>query len=109
MSEIGKLGARQTNARWEGSPFDPDELGELKDLEDAKLALDTIRRAVLSRQITPNEGNSATKAVSEWCKAETASITKQLVNELHRELEAKEKQIQELRQQLSGRGMRAVK
>jgi ribosome recycling factor len=78
-------------------------------LEDAKLALDAIRQGALTRKITHNEANAASMAVAEWCKAQAATITKSLVNELHAELAEKEKQIAELRKQLSGgRGIRAV-
>jgi allantoicase len=38
--------------------------------------------------ITHAEGNAASKAVAEWCKAESAAVTKSLVNELHKALES---------------------
>jgi vacuolar-type H+-ATPase subunit I/STV1 len=107
MSELGKKGAKVTNQVHQRDGFTDDELPELKTLEDAKRALDQIRRGVLLRRITHSEGSSASKAVSEWVRAHAAQTTEKLVGELHKELEAKEREIEALRRQLSGR--KAVK
>lgn len=109
MKEIASKGGQATKAKLASPGFDPEAVPPLSTLEDAKAALDSIRRGVLTRTVTHAEANAASKAVAEWVKTETACATQRLVGELHKELEAKERQIAELRKQLSGsRGMRAV-
>jgi hypothetical protein len=109
MKKIGSKGGQATKAKLASPGFDPEAVPPLETLEDAKAALDSIRRGVLCRTITHAEANAASKAVAEWVKTETATTTQRLVTELHRELEAKETQIAALRKQLSGgRGVRAV-
>lgn len=76
------------------------DLPPLVTLEDAKLALDAIRVGVLTRRITGSEATAGSKAVAEWVRTETASITARLVGELRQELERKAKEIEALRKQL---------
>jgi len=102
MKDIGSRGGHATKARWETPGFTPDELPPLLTLEDAKVCLDAIRRGILTRTITHAEGNAASKAVSEWCKAESAALTQRLVGELERELQDKTREIEELRSELAG-------
>jgi len=111
MREIAALGGQATKAKLEGRAFQDDELPRITTLEDAKLALDDIRRAILSRRITHSEGASASKAVAEWVKTESAAATGRLVNELRTEMEAKTDEIEALRKQLAGqaRGMRVAR
>jgi len=78
---------------------------ELETIEDAQAALDQIRRGVLSRNWTAGEANAASKATSEWVKAWQAGLTGKVVNELQKELAARQQEIEELRRQL---GIRKV-
>lgn len=110
MSKIAALGGEATARVWESEGFTLDELPPLESLEDAKLALDAIRRGVLCRKCTHNEATAATRAVGEWVKTVSAVDTKQLVTDLRSELEAKTKEIAALRKDMtSRRPMRAVK
>ena len=97
-------GGRARAIRDAGAAFDATEIPPLESLEDAKLALDAIRVAVLSRRITHAEGSSATRTVEAWVKAEGAALTAKLVGEIRRELDAKQLEIDALRAQLSGKG-----
>lgn len=110
MRELSAKGGESTARAWQSEGFKLDELPEMTTLEDAKLALDAIRRAVLTRKITHAEGNAASKAVSEWVKAESSAQTARIVNELQRELDEKAREINELREQLAKRNrtLRAV-
>ena len=82
MAEISRKGGQATAARFASVPFVAEDVPRIETLEDAKLALDNIRIAVLTRRITHAEGNAASKAVSEWCKAEGMAATGRLVTEL---------------------------
>ena len=98
----GVKGGAATAAKLAGAGFSAGDLQPVTTLEEAKLALIQIRDAVLTRKITHNEGASASKSIAEWLKVETASQTQRLVNELTKELEAKSREIETLRQQLAG-------
>jgi hypothetical protein len=103
------MGGKATAAKYAGGAFAAGDLKPITTLEDAKLALDEIRVAILTRRITYSEGASASKAVSEWVKTESAAATGRLVGELRAALEAKTEEIETLRKQLSAGGrMRAV-
>lgn len=97
MAEISRKGGQATAARFASVPFVAEDVPRIETLEDAKLALDNIRIAVLTRRITHAEGNAASKAVSEWCKAEGMAATGRLVTELRNELAAKTAEIATLR------------
>ena len=101
MREIGVRGGAALRAKLAGQAFEPAELPPIESLEDAKLALDAIRIAVLCRRITHAEGNAAAKAIDSWVKTETAAITARLVNELRAELESKSQEIDALKRQLT--------
>jgi hypothetical protein len=105
---ISAAGGRATAARLGGEAFTAGDLPPLVSIEDAKLALDAIRVATLTRRITHSESRAAAGAVKEWIAAETAAQTQRLVNELSRELEAKTEEIKALRKQLGGK-LRAVR
>ena len=90
-----------------GTAFEPGDVVALETLDDAKVALDQIRRAVLTRQITHSEGSSATKAVDSWVKTESAIATRRIVDELQRELDARADEIAELRSELAKARVRA--
>jgi hypothetical protein len=107
MRARGVLGGAAKALRDAGEAFTPDQLPPLQDLESAKAALDAVRVAVLCRRISANEGNAASKAVSEWVKTETAAITARLVNELRAELDNRAKEIADLRKQLARAAGRA--
>jgi len=107
MRERAVLGGAAKAMRDAGEAFTPDQLPPLQDLESAKAALDAVRVAVLCRRISANEGNAASKAVSEWVKTETAAITARLVNELRAELDNRAKEIADLRKQLARAAGRA--
>ena len=66
-----------------------------------KAYFDDIRRAVLVRKVTHNEGSSATRAIGEWVKTHGARLTQALVTELQHELNARTKEIEDLRKQLA--------
>ena len=101
MAEIATRGGTALRAKLAGQAFEPAELPPIESLEDAKLALDAIRIAVLCRRITHAEGNAAAKAIDSWVKTETAAITARLVNELRAELESKSQEIDALKRQLT--------
>lgn len=82
MREIAAKGGAATKAKHDGGGFTVDELTALVTLEDSKLALVQVRNAVLSRRITDREANAATKAVSEWVKAEAALTSRKVVDDL---------------------------
>jgi hypothetical protein len=107
---ITAAGGEANRQRNLGQGFTPDDLDPLVTLEDAKAALDQIRVAVMTRRLTHHEGSAASRAVAEWVKAETATMTARLVNELRAELDAKAAEIAELRALLAGNGrpVRAV-
>ena len=106
LSEIGKKGAAATARVWASEGFSVEELPPLTSLEDARDRLDVIGRAVLCRKISHAEGNAASKAASEWVKAESAVLTQRLVGELEKTLHDKETEIQALRRQLVAPGGR---
>ena len=108
MREARSRGGLATAQKRQGKPFSGDEIGRLSTLEDAKLALDQIRTAVLLRRITHSEGSAATKAVSEWVRTESTVLTAALVGDLRRELDARTREIDELRTELTQSRMRAV-
>jgi hypothetical protein len=112
--ENAMKGGEALKRKHDGGGFAIEDLPPVTTLEDAKLALDAIRVAVLTRRITDREANSASKAVSEWVKAEASAQTQRLVTELKAELERKTGEIEVLRQQLATQGraqrsMRVVK
>lgn len=102
LATIAGLGGRALRAKLEGAAFTASDLSPMVTLEDAKLALDVIRVAVMTRRLTHNEGASAARAVDSWVKAEGAAGTGRLVNELRLELEAKTAEIAELRKHMQG-------
>jgi hypothetical protein len=103
-------GARGLALKYSGDGFTLEELPAISTLEDAKLALDQIRRAVMMRRLTHSEGTSASTAVDRWVRAESAAVSVRLVGELQRELDTRTKEIEALRKQLSApaRPMRVV-
>ena len=101
MREARSKGGRATAAKHHAKPFSADEIVKLVTLEDAKLALDQIRTAVLLRRITHSEGASATKAVDSWVRTEAAVLTSALVGDLRRELAAKTGEIDAVRTELA--------
>ena len=101
MQELASLGGQAQQRKFGGTAFEAGDLKPIASLEDAKTALDEIRVAVLTRRITHSEGSAASKAVAEWVKAESATVTQRLVNELRAELEAKQHAIEELRKQVN--------
>ena len=101
MREMASKGGMATAHKHRGGGFAKEDLVEITSLEGAKLALDQIRVAVLTRQITHAEATAATRAVSEWVKTESARMTKSLVTELTTELDAKAHEIAELRAELA--------
>jgi hypothetical protein len=103
LRERASLGGQATRARFGGAAFEAGELKPINSLEDAKLSLDEIRIAVMTRRLTHAEGNAASKAISEWVKTQAATNTERLVNELTAELKEKTKEIADLRTQLSNR------
>ncbi len=101
MREMASKGGLATARKHHGEGFCEEDLVEITSLEDAKLALDQIRVAVLTRRITHAEATAASRAVSEWVKTEGARMTKVLVVELTAELDAKAREIDELRAELA--------
>jgi hypothetical protein len=101
-------GGRATKAKHAGAAFHADDLPQLETLDDALSYTAMICRAVLTRRITHNESNAAAKAVDSWVKAKQASMTAQLVEELRAELDAKQTEIDGLRQQLASRTPRPM-
>lgn len=101
MQEIRSSGGRATAAKHASAGFLPGEITRVTTLEEAKNALAEIHIAVLTRRITDREGNAASKALAEWTKVEAGAQTQRLVGELQRELDAKGKEIEELRRQLA--------
>lgn len=101
MAELSKLGRATLDAKKAAEAFTVEELGSLVTLEDATHALDVIRVATLTRRITHHEANAASKAVSEWTKSFTASMTARVVNDLQKALDEKTAEIAALRQQLA--------
>ena len=109
MRTMAVKGGLATARKHRSEGFGREEIVDLVSLEDAKLALDQVRVAVLTRKITHAEATAATRAVSEWVKTESARMTKSLVNELTTELDAKAHEIAELRAELAKASrMRAV-
>jgi hypothetical protein len=96
-------GGEATKAKYAMEAFTAEQLSPIRSLEDAKLALDEIRVAVMTRRLAHAEGNAASKAVAEWIKAEGAATTARLVNELRTELDLRLREIEELRAQLAGK------
>lgn len=103
MRAIGLVGGQATKRKHAGAGFAANQVKPITTLEDAKLALDEIRVAILTRRITYAEGASASKAVDLWVRAESVAGTGRLVNELRAELEKKAQEILELRRQLAAR------
>lgn len=101
MREMAAKGGEATARKHAGGAFEPGELAPIESLEDAMRALDEIRVAVLTRRITHSEATAASRAVSEWVKAESATMTKALVNDLTAELDARSREIAELRAELA--------
>lgn len=101
MAERARKGGEATRRKYETDGIGADDLVTLTTLEDAKLALDQIRRGVLTRQITHAEANAGSKAVSEWVKTARALLTRSLVNELQRELDDRTHEIDQLRTELA--------
>ena len=108
MREHRAKGGRATARKHHAKPFSADEIVQLTTLEDAKLALDQIRTAVLLRRITHSEGASATKAVDSWVRTEAAVLTSALVGDLRGELDAKTRELDELRTELAQSRVRAI-
>jgi hypothetical protein len=101
MEAIASKGGQALRAKLAGSAFDASELKPITTLEDAKLALDEVRIAVMTRRITHAEGNAASKSISEWVKTQVATNTDKLVNELTGELKAKTQEIEELNKRIA--------
>lgn len=106
MADIASRGGQATRVKLAGQAFTAEELPDLVTLEDAKRALDVVRKAVMSRRLSHSEGTAAAKTVDSWVKTETAAITARLVNELRAELDAKSEEIGALRKQLASRPRR---
>lgn len=107
MKAVAQRGGRALKAKRQvNRAFSVAELPKLRTLTDAKRALDTIRIATLQRRITHNESSAASKAVSEWVRAEQASVTAELVTKLRTALAEKEAEIATLRRQLQARHLR---
>ena len=104
MRELASLGGKATALKHDGEAFTADELDPIVTLEDAKAALDEIRIAAMSRRLTHAEANAASKAVSEWVRAESVAVTGRLVNELHAELEKQKAENAKLRTQIQRLG-----
>jgi hypothetical protein len=102
MVKNAKLGGVAKRMRDSSPGQTEDMLPRLVDLVDAPPALDSVRRAVLTRAITHHEGSAAVRAIAEFVKACSALATKQMMDETTKELEKKDKEILELRAQLSG-------
>ena len=100
--EIASAGGAALRAKLAGAAFEAADLKPILTLEDAKLALDEIRVATLTRRVTHGEATAATKAIDSWCKAEAATLTARLVGELRAELDIKTREINALRKQLGG-------
>ena len=105
------LGGQATAAKFAGAAFTAEEVTALATIDDAKLALDQIRIAAMTRRLTHAEANAASKAVAEWVKADSAAQTDRVVNELTRTIDAQKDEIDALRQQIAGqsRTMRVAK
>ena len=101
MTARAKLGGQATAAKHATEGFAPEELTPIESLEDALQALDQIRVAVLTRRITHSEGGAASRAVGEWVRTHGARLTQALVTELQGELNARTKEIDDLRKQLA--------
>ena len=101
MREMASKGGVATARKHRSDGFSEEDLAEITSLEDAKLALDQIRVAVLTRQITHAEATAASRAISEWVKTESATMTKALINETTAELAAKSEEIKALKQQVA--------
>src|SRR2546423_346333 len=86
MKEISALGGAANKAKLSAPAFEPEQLKPIVTLGDAKLALDEIRVGILTRRITHGEGNAAATAVREWVKAEQATVSKTLTDDLRAEL-----------------------
>jgi len=108
LREIAHLGGEATKAKNTGAAFTADQLPAIETLDDASKALDAIRVAVLTRRISHNEANAASKAIDSWVKAQTATMTRTLVDELRTELEQRTKEIEALRKQLAARAKAAA-
>lgn len=102
------FGGKGGKAKRHAAPFALEELSTLRTVEDCKRALDQVRVAVLTRRITPAEGNSASRALDAWTKAEGAAVTARLVGELRAELASKAAEIAELRKALAAGPRRVV-
>ena len=109
LASIASSGGAATAAKHAGQAFAANEITVLESFEDAKRAFDDVRRAVLTRRITHTEGNAATKAIEGWIKAETAGITRGLVNELRAELDARGREIEQLRGQVTSQVRAALR
>ena len=109
MRELAVKGGKATAAKHESVAFTAEELTPLVTGDDAKLALDEIRVAVMTRRLTHAEGNAASKAVSEWVKAEQSMIAKRLTDEFEAVIAEKDAEIAALTKQLGGRTMRVAR
>lgn len=94
-------GGKAAAAKHASRGYAEGEVPRISTLEEAKAALADIHIDMKTRRLTDRECNAASKAVAEWVKADTASITKNLVNELTAELKAKTAEIEALRKQLA--------
>lgn len=102
--EAALKGGAANAAKLASPGFNAADLPPITTNAEAKTALDAIRVAILTRQITHAEGGAAARAIDTWLKADAATITHGLVNELRRELDVKAKEIESLRKQLAERG-----
>jgi hypothetical protein len=98
---IRSMGGKATAAKYASKGYAEGEVPRITTLDEAKSALADIHISVLTRRITDREANAGTKTIAEWIKGDTASITKNLVNELTAELQDKTKEIDALRKQLA--------
>lgn len=103
LREASRRGGEATKRKLAADGFTADELPALTDIDSAMNALDVIRIAVMTRRLTHAEGNSASKACSEWIKGHSVRQTQRIVDELQKEVDSKAEEIDELRKQLARR------
>jgi hypothetical protein len=93
MAELGRKGAQATAERYKRAGLEPDELGPLKNPEDARRWLELIGQAVAAGRLPNRDGQVAVRAVEAFLRAfDVGELTDRI-----RELEAQLKKLKRVR------------
>ena len=87
MARRGRKGAEATAKKLRGGGLDPGELPRLGSHEDAKLWLEVIGAAVVTKRLDARDAQAGIRAVEAWLKAEGERATAEVLDKLREEID----------------------